>query len=123
MGRQLGSPTVTNFWIPDGSKDTPIDRLAPQAQLEESLDAIFAEAIAPELSLDAVEAKLFGIGSECYVVGSHEFYLGYAITRGKLLCLDAGHFSSHGKSRGQDFQRDGLRARGIAAREPRRALG
>ena len=37
-------------------------------------------------------AKLFGIGSESYVVGSHEYYLGYAITRKKLLCLDTGHF-------------------------------
>jgi L-rhamnose isomerase len=26
------------------------------------------------------------------VVGSHEFYFGYALTRGKLLCLDTGHF-------------------------------
>jgi len=92
MGQQLGSPAVTNFWIPDGSKDTPIDRHGPRRRLEESLDAIFAEPIAPELNLDAVEAKLFGIGSESYVVGSHEFYLGYAITRRKLLCLDAGHF-------------------------------
>ena len=37
-------------------------------------------------------AKLFGIGSENYVTGSHEFYLGYAITRKKLLTLDSGHF-------------------------------
>ena len=43
-------------------------------------------------NLDAVESKLFGIGSESYVVGSHEYYLGYAITRKKLLCLDTGHF-------------------------------
>jgi len=92
MGRQIGSPTVTNFWIPDGSKDMPIDRKGPRRRLEESLDAIFTDSIAPELNLDAVEAKLFGIGSESYVVGSHEFYLGYAITRRKLLCLDAGHF-------------------------------
>jgi L-rhamnose isomerase len=92
MGRQLGSPTATNFWIPDGSKDIPIDRKTPRHRLEESLDAIFREPIAPELNLDAVEAKLFGIGSESYVVGSHEFYMGYAMTRRKYLCLDAGHF-------------------------------
>ena len=92
MGRQLGSPAVTNFWIPDGSKDILIDRKGPRRRLEESLDAIFADLMEPELNLDAVEAKLFGIGSESYVVGSHEFYLGYAITRRKLLCLDAGHF-------------------------------
>lgn len=92
MSRQLGSPTVTNFWIPDGSKDAPVDRKSPRERLSESLDAIFADPIEPELHLDAVEAKLFGIGSESYVVGSHEFYLGYAITRRKMLCLDAGHF-------------------------------
>ena len=39
-----------------------------------------------------MECKLFGIGSESYVVGSHEFYMGYAIKNQKVLCLDAGHF-------------------------------
>ena len=92
MGRQLGSPVVTNVWIPDGSKDQPIDRKAPRERLASALDEIFAEPLDPALHLDAVESKLFGIGSESYVVGSHEFYLGYAITRKKLLCLDAGHF-------------------------------
>jgi L-rhamnose isomerase len=90
--KRLGSKAVTNFWIPDGYKDTPVDRLAPRARLAESLDQIFAVEIDPELNVDAVESKLFGIGSESYVVGSHEFYLSYAIDRGKLLCLDAGHF-------------------------------
>ncbi len=92
MGRQLGSPAVTNFWIPDGSKDSPVDRKGPRELLAHSLDAIFAEPLDPKHNLDAVEAKLFGIGSESYVPGSHEFYLGYAVTRQKLLCLDAGHF-------------------------------
>ncbi len=92
MGRQLGTACVTNVWIPDGSKDLPVDRKGPRAQLETSLDAVFAESIDPAVHLDAVESKLFGIGSEAYVPGSHEFYLGYAITRKKLLCLDAGHF-------------------------------
>ena len=92
MGRQLGSPVVTNVWIPDGSKDLPIDRKAPRERLAAALDEVFAEPLDPAFNLDAVEAKLFGIGSESYVVGSHEFYLGYAVTRKKLLCLDAGHF-------------------------------
>ena len=91
-GARLGSPCVTNFWIPDGYKDTPVDRKGPRERLAESLDTIFAEAFPKEFSLDAVESKLFGIGAESYTVGSHEFYLGYATTRGKLLCLDAGHF-------------------------------
>lgn len=90
MGRQLGNPTVTNVWIPDGSKDLPVDRKGPRERLEASLDTIFASDL--EGNLDAVECKLFGIGSESYVVGSHEFYLGYATKRQKLLCLDAGHF-------------------------------
>ena len=92
MGQALGTPCVTNVWIPDGSKDLPIDRRGPRERLAESLDAIFAEPIDPRHNLDAVEAKLFGIGSESYVVGSHEFYLGYAVRHGKLLCLDTGHF-------------------------------
>ena len=92
IGRQLGNTAVTNYWVPDGAKDLPIDRKAPRERLAASLDAIFAEKIDPTHNLDAVECKLFGIGSESYVVGSHEFYMGYAVTRQKLLCLDAGHF-------------------------------
>jgi len=92
MGRQLGSATVTNVWIPDGHKDIPIDRWGPRARLIDSLDKIFAEKIDPKVHLDAVESKLFGIGAESYTVGSHEFYMGYTVSRRKLLCLDAGHF-------------------------------
>jgi L-rhamnose isomerase len=92
IGKALGSACVTNVWIPDGSKESPIDRKGPRARLADSLDAIFAEPIDPSHHRDAVEGKLFGIGSESYVVGSHEFYLGYALSRKKLLCLDAGHY-------------------------------
>ena len=92
MGKQLGSTTVTNVWIPDGYKDIPVDRWGPRALLVESLDKIFAEKLDPKVHLDAVESKLFGIGAESYTVGSHEFYLGYAASRQKVLCLDAGHF-------------------------------
>jgi L-rhamnose isomerase len=92
MGKALGTPCVTNVWIPDGYKDTPVDRKGPRERLLRSLDEIFAEPVDPAHNLDAVEGKLFGIGSESYVVGSHEFYLGYAISRKKLLCLDAGHY-------------------------------
>jgi L-rhamnose isomerase len=92
MGQALGSPCVTNVWIPDGSKDLPVDRRGPRERLRQSLDAIFEEPLDPTHSLDAVESKLFGIGSESYVVGSHEFYLGYALSRKVLLCLDSGHF-------------------------------
>ncbi len=92
FGRELGSPCVTNVWIPDGYKDLPADRKAPRDRLTAALDELFAEQLDPSHNLDAVECKLFGLGSESYVVGSHEFYLGYAISRHKVLCLDAGHF-------------------------------
>ncbi|MGY5344248.1 L-rhamnose isomerase [Paenibacillus glucanolyticus] len=92
FGEQLGQTCVTNIWIPDGYKDIPVDRLAPRQRLKASLDEIFAEEINPDWNLDAVESKLFGLGSEAYVVGSHEFYMGYGIQNNKLICLDAGHF-------------------------------
>ncbi len=92
MGRRLRKTCITNFWIPDGYKDLPIDRKGPRERLEISLDTIFAERIDPNFNRDAVESKLFGIGTEAYVVGSHEFYYGYAQRHQKILCLDAGHF-------------------------------
>ncbi len=92
MGRELGTPSVCNVWIPDGWKDTPVDRRGPRERLARSLDEIFRRPIDPRHALDAVEGKLFGIGSESYVVGSHEFYLGYAIANRKVLCIDSGHF-------------------------------
>ncbi len=90
IGRKLQSPCITNVWVPDGYKDTPADRLRHRALLQQSLDTVFATPI--EYNKDAVECKLFGLGSESYVVGSHEFYMGYAIKNQTLLCLDAGHF-------------------------------
>jgi len=92
MGKQLGTPCVTNVWIPDGYKDIPVDRKGPRQRLKQSLDEIFAEPMDRNFLLDAVECKLFGIGSESYVVGSHEFYLSYALENKTLLCLDTGHF-------------------------------
>jgi L-rhamnose isomerase len=92
FGKKLGTPCVTNVWIPDGAKDTPYNRLAPRQRLADSLDKIFAEDIDKKYHLDAVECKLFGIGAESCTYGSHEFYMGYAVKNNKLLCLDAGHF-------------------------------
>ncbi len=92
MGKQLGTPCVANLWIPDGYKDVPVDRKGPRQRLNQSLDEIFAEPMDRNFLLDAVESKLFGIGSESYVVGSHEFYLSYALENKTLLCLDTGHF-------------------------------
>lgn len=92
MGKQLGSPSINNIWIPDGYKDTPADRYTHRALLKDSLDEIYAVDFPARFIKDSVESKLFGIGSEAMVVGSHEFYMGYAIQNNKLLCLDNGHF-------------------------------
>ena len=92
IGKALGNTCLTNLWIPDGMKDTPADRKGPRERLAESLDAVFKMKMDPRLNVDSVEPKLFGIGSESYVVGSHEFYLGYAVSRKILLTLDAGHY-------------------------------
>jgi len=92
MGKEQGSPCVLNLWIPDGYKDIPVDRLKSRQILKDSLDKIFTPKFNREHLLDAVECKLFGIGAESCTIGSHEFYLGYAIANDILLCLDAGHF-------------------------------
>lgn len=92
IGKALGQTCLTNLWIPDGMKDTPADRHGPRERLLESLDAVFQKKMDRKLNLDSVEPKLFGIGSESYVPGSHEFYLGYAVSRQVLLTLDAGHY-------------------------------
>lgn len=92
MGKAQGNACINNVWVPDGFKDSPASRKHPRERLAESLDAVFAKPFESNHLLDAVECKLFGIGSESYVVGSHEFYMGYAISRNKVLCLDAGHF-------------------------------
>ena len=92
FGKELGTPAVTNIWIPDGYKDNPADRQSPRRLLLESLDVVLTEKIDPRYNLDAVEPKLFGLGSEAYVVGSMEFYSAYALTRKILLTLDSGHF-------------------------------
>jgi len=92
MGKQLGTPTVHNIWIPDGSKDTPIDRNGLRRILKKSLDEIFAVKYPKKYLKDSVESKLFGIGSESMVVGSHDFYLGYAVKNNTMITLDNGHF-------------------------------
>jgi L-rhamnose isomerase len=92
FGANQGSAAVNNIWIPDGSKDLPADRLSPRQRLRDALDEILAVKLDPKTITDTVESKLFGIGSEAYVVGSHEFYLGYAASKQIRLCLDTGHF-------------------------------
>ncbi|MFJ5436466.1 L-rhamnose isomerase [Pectobacterium brasiliense] len=92
FGRELGTPSVMNIWVPDGMKDLTIDRLAFRQRLLSALDEVIAEPLDQTHHIDAVESKLFGIGAESFTVGSSEFCLGYAASRGTALCLDAGHF-------------------------------
>ncbi|HEY4759794.1 MAG TPA: L-rhamnose isomerase [Thermoguttaceae bacterium] len=92
IGRRLNNPCVNNLWIPDGMKDLTIDRKGPRERLKKSLDEIFAAPVDRRWNRDSLESKLFGIGSETYVPGSHEFYLGYAVQNKTLLTLDAGHY-------------------------------
>ena len=92
MGKQLGTPSVHNLWIPDGSKDTPVDRFTLRKILKKSLDEIFAVKYPKKYLKDSIESKLFGMGLESMTVGSHDFYLGYAAQNGTLITLDNGHF-------------------------------
>ena len=92
MGKQLGTPTIHNIWIPDGSKDTPVDRFTLRKLLKKSLDEIYAIEYPKKYLKDSIEGKVFGIGSESMVVGSHDFYLGYAIRNNKMITIDNGHY-------------------------------
>ena len=92
FGKELGTPAVTNFWFPDGMKDLTVDKYGPRKRMMESLDEIFSVEYPKEHTLDAFESKVFGSGAEAYTVGSNEFCVGYAVSRGKLVCLDAGHY-------------------------------
>lgn len=92
FGKELGTPAVTNFWFPDGMKDITVDKYGPRKRMMEGLDEIFSVEYPKEYTLDAFESKVFGIGAEAYTVGSNEFCVGYAVSRGKLVCLDAGHY-------------------------------
>jgi L-rhamnose isomerase len=92
MGKQLNNRVIHNIWIPDGSKDTPIDRKGYREILKDSLDQIFKQKLDSRYIQDSLEGKLFGIGSEAFVVGSHDFYLSYAVKNNLMLTLDSGHF-------------------------------
>jgi len=102
MAKAQGSPCYVNWWTPDGSKDIPADRFGPRARMAQSYDDIMVDSdVDANLCVDFIESKLFGIGSEEYVVSSAEFCADYAISRGMGLCIDMGHFhpteTIHGK--------------------------
>jgi len=92
IGQELGIACINNIWIPDGSKDNTVTRLEHRQILKDALDEIFEKDYPEDNMMDAVESKLFGIGLESYTVGSNEFYLSYALQKGKLITLDTGHF-------------------------------
>ena len=95
IGKKTNFRSNNNLWIPDGFKDNPVDKLAPRMRLKEALDKVFSQPVDQKYTKDAVECKLFGLGSEAYVVGSHEFYMGYTMSRPNkdvMLTLDSGHF-------------------------------
>ncbi|GHU95004.1 L-rhamnose isomerase [Spirochaetia bacterium] len=92
IGEQQGSPCLHNIWIPDGLKNVPADRLGPRERLRDALDEILAVKYDPRFIIDAVESKVFGIGLESYTVGSSDFYIAYAASRGIFPLLDNGHY-------------------------------
>ena len=92
IGKSLGIPCIHNLWIPDGMKDSCVDRIGYRRLLAESLDEIYVDKYPKTHLKDTVESKLFGLGSECYVVGSHDFYLTYAMRNGLIVCIDMGHY-------------------------------
>jgi len=92
FGKNQGTSAGDNIWLADGSKDYPADRLSPRERLRDALDEALSETFPAGTITDTLESKLFGIGSEAYVVGSHEFYMGYTTQKKIKLCLDTGHF-------------------------------
>lgn len=91
FAKELGTHCLNNVWIPDGYKEIPADRLGPRMRLKNSLDKIFEEKL--EGVVDCIESKVFGIGLEAYTVGSNEFCLSYAASKGDVYyLLDNGHF-------------------------------
>ena len=92
FAKELKSPCGINFWCPDGYKDEPSDRLGPRQRMADSLDKIFKFKYDKKAVIPTLESKLFGIGVESYTVNSHEFVMGYAMTRKILALLDMGHF-------------------------------
>jgi len=92
FGKELGQVSIINHWVPDGYKDTPVNRAQSRKYLADSFDRIFAVSTCDAYMRDAVESKVFGIGAESCTIGSNEFYMGCAMKHGKMVTLDTGHF-------------------------------
>ena len=92
FANETGEPCVINFWIPDGYKDIPADRISPRARFKKSLDEIFSVPYDKSKVFPCVESKVFGIGVESYTVGSAEFCINYAAKNGIVPLMDNGHY-------------------------------
>ncbi|MEA5066551.1 MAG: L-rhamnose isomerase [Eubacteriales bacterium] len=92
IGRMLGQPCVNNLWVPDGTKDNTADRAGYRRRLTASLDRIFETPYEKAHTRDVLEGKVFGIGTECFVAGSHDFYIAYAARHGVGVTMDTGHY-------------------------------
>ena len=92
FANETGIPSVINFWIPDGYKDIPADRIGPRARFKKSLDEILSMPYDKTKVFVTLESKVFGIGVESYTVGSAEFTLSYSIQNGLTPLMDNGHY-------------------------------
>ena len=92
FAEETGVPCVMNIWTGDGLKDIPADRKNPRERYAKSIDEILSIGYDKNLVKPCVESKVFGIGVESYTVGSAEFSLSYAATRGVLPLMDNGHY-------------------------------
>ncbi len=92
FANETGVPCVVNYWIPDGYKDIPADRMGPRARFKQSMDEILSVPYDKSKVYVTMESKVFGIGMESYTVGSAEFCLSYAGHKGITPLMDNGHY-------------------------------
>lgn len=92
FAEETGKPCVINFWIPDGYKDYPADRLSPRRRYAQSMDEILSVPYDKTKVFPCIESKVFGIGLEAYTVGSAEFCTNYVNTRRITPLMDNGHY-------------------------------
>ena len=92
FANETGECCVINFWIPDGYKEIPQDRLGPRARFKQSLDEILSIPYDKSKVYVTLESKVFGIGLESYTVGSAEFCLSYSTKAGITPLMDNGHY-------------------------------
>ena len=93
--QRTGKPCVINHWTPDGDKEFPVDTLGPRLRLKDSYDQIFEATKDIKGVVDGIESKVFGIGAESFTAGSHEFCMGYVMSKGIdhiIMTLDTGHY-------------------------------